>query len=76
MSDQAEDLEDQLKKAGITPRPNYQWLQRGPDLAEVLTRLLTLAHPDKWSQGQPATELAHELTIAINAARTHLEGQR
>jgi hypothetical protein len=35
----------------------------------LLLRLLTLAHPDKWSQGQPATELAHELTVAITAVR-------
>jgi hypothetical protein len=69
----AEDLEDQLKKAGITPRIGYQWLKRGPQLSEALTTLLTLAHPDKWSQGQPATELAHEVTILINALRAHEE---
>jgi septal ring factor EnvC (AmiA/AmiB activator) len=40
---------------------------------EALTTLLTLAHPDKWSQGQPATELAHELSVVINRLRTGAE---
>jgi hypothetical protein len=38
----------------------------------VLMQLLTLAHPDKWSHGQPATELAHELAVAINVQRATL----
>jgi hypothetical protein len=46
-----------------------------PTLEPILKQLLTLAHPDKWSQGQPATELAHELAIAINATREHMEVQ-
>jgi hypothetical protein len=33
-----------------------------------LTRLLTIAHPDKW-HNQPAETLAHELAVAINAMR-------
>jgi hypothetical protein len=40
-----------------------------------LTKLLVLCHPDKWSQGQPATELAHELTVQLNAWRERLEGR-
>jgi chromosome segregation ATPase len=28
--------------------------------------LIKLCHPDKWSQGQPATELAHELMVLLN----------
>jgi hypothetical protein len=28
-----------------------------------------VAHPDKWSQGQPASELAHELSLLINTMR-------
>jgi hypothetical protein len=47
-----------------------------PDLAEggtltdqTLKRLLVLAHPDRWSAGQPATELAHEMTVLINGLR-------
>jgi DNA repair ATPase RecN len=45
----------------------------GAPTHEDLTRLLVLAHPDQWSQGQPATELAHELAVAINKMR---EGAR
>lgn len=75
MYDKAKDLEDQLKRAGIPPRPHYQWLDRGPSLPDILTALLTLAHPDKWSQGQPATALAHELTLAINKVRQQGRGQ-
>ena len=43
----------------------------GPSKAD-LTSLLTLCHPDKWLQDQPATTLAHELTIAINRLRERL----
>ena len=35
----------------------------------LLRKLLTLCHPDKWDQGQPATALAHELTVEINRLR-------
>jgi hypothetical protein len=35
----------------------------------LLRKLLTLCHPDKWGQGQPATALAHELTVEINRLR-------
>jgi hypothetical protein len=27
--------------------------------------LIRLCHPDKWSQGQPATELAHEIMVML-----------
>ena len=37
--------------------------------ARTLRRLLALCHPDRWCQGQPATELAHELTVYLNARR-------
>jgi predicted RNase H-like nuclease (RuvC/YqgF family) len=40
-----------------------------------LTKLLVLCHPDKWSQGQPATALAHEITVRLNQLRARLEGQ-
>lgn len=44
-----------------------------PDwLSQELRRLLTMAHPDKWSQGQPATALAHEVTVALNTLRQRL----
>ncbi len=39
---------------------------------EILTSLLAVAHPDKWSQGQLATELAHELAVRLNALRAHV----
>jgi len=28
--------------------------------------LLKICHPDRWSQGQPATELAHEVMVRLN----------
>jgi hypothetical protein len=40
----------------------------------LLKKLLTLAHPDKWSAGQLATALAHEITVVLNDVRTQLEG--
>lgn len=52
-----------------TPRPRAQDASPGPTLEPLLKQLLTLCHPDKWSAGQPATALAHELSIAINALR-------
>jgi hypothetical protein len=35
----------------------------------MVRRLLGICHPDKWSQGQSATALAHELTVYLNAQR-------
>jgi gamma-glutamylcysteine synthetase len=32
---------------------------------EFRRRLIKLCHPDKWSQGQPATELAHEIMVIL-----------
>ena len=54
-------------------------LRAEPDASDTpvgmrdLTRLLALAHPDRWSQGQPATALAHELAVAIQQLREHQE---
>jgi hypothetical protein len=31
--------------------------------------LIKLCHPDRWSNGQPATELANELMVRLNAMR-------
>ena len=42
------------------------------DLTHVLTKLLALAHPDKWGQGQPATALAHEIAVTVNGLRERL----
>jgi hypothetical protein len=58
-----------------------QWVERtlgAPERGagnDILTKLLVVAHPDRWSQGQPATELAHELAIQINALRARMGGQ-
>ena len=43
-----------------------------PWLAQELRTLLTLVHPDRWSQGQPATALAHEVAVAVNGLRQRL----
>ena len=43
-------------------------------LDETLKKLLRMAHPDKWSQGQLATALAHEITVVLNDVRAQLEG--
>ena len=36
-----------------------------PTLEPTLKKLVTLCHPDKWSAGQLATALAHELTVVL-----------
>ena len=41
-------------------------------LNQELRRRLTMAHPDKWSRGQPATALAHAVAAAVNALRQRL----
>lgn len=41
----------------------------------ILKELLMLAHPDRWSQGQAAVDLAHDLTVTINAQRERLQGK-
>jgi hypothetical protein len=45
-----------------------------PVSSQDLKRLIALAHPDKW-QGQPATALAHELSVTINQLRAQQEGR-
>ncbi len=44
-----------------------------PTLEPTLKRLLALCHPDRWAQAQPASALAHELTVLINHVRSHGE---
>jgi hypothetical protein len=34
--------------------------------------LLTLTHSDNWSQGQPATQLAHEITVVVHMLRERM----
>jgi hypothetical protein len=43
--------------------------QQAGQSPEICRQLTQLCHPDKWSQGQPATELAHELMVALNAMK-------
>jgi len=44
-----------------------------PDwLSGELRRLLAVAHPDKWSAGQDAQALAHEVAATINTLRQRL----
>lgn len=38
----------------------------------MLKQLLRLVHPDLWCRGQPAAELAHELTVHINRLRAEV----
>jgi hypothetical protein len=53
-------------RARGTPAAVPAWL-----VQEVRT-LLALAHPDKWSAGQEAVTLAHELTVRLNGLRQQL----
>ena len=55
----------------IMQQPRRPSLQTSMDINTLLLNLLKLSHPDRWSQGQHATDLAHEITIALNAARQH-----
>ena len=41
-------------------------------MGQELRKLIIQTHPDKWNQGQPATELAYELSVALNALRARL----
>jgi hypothetical protein len=50
-------------------------MEDNPALWALCTKLLSLAHPDKWSQGQLATELAHELTLVLTEVRAHRAAQ-
>lgn len=40
---------------------------------DTLKALLVQCHPDRWSAGQPATALAHEMFVQLNALRQCLE---
>jgi hypothetical protein len=67
-----EDLQNRYTIVECNAHPSVL-VSASMDLAQVLTRLLTLAHPDKGCQGQLASELAHELALTINAIRATLE---
>lgn len=65
------------KVLGWTPTGEGQQFLEAMDsrIDTLLRQLLTLSHPDKWSQGQLATMLAHEMTTTINALRERLQGK-
>ena len=49
-----------------TPGARPSWLDH------ALRDLIVLAHPDKWSQGQAATELGHQVLLELNTLRARL----
>jgi hypothetical protein len=53
-------------------RRHRQPLLAPAHLDQALKSLLALAHPDRWSQGQPATALAHEIAVSLNGLRARL----
>jgi ssDNA-binding Zn-finger/Zn-ribbon topoisomerase 1 len=64
-------------QAQATQRSQPRHASTAHDLVRrELTQLLTLTHPDKWSAGQPAQALAHELTVALVDLRARLDGRR
>lgn len=63
------------KSLGWEPEEDSTLLgYEGHIIDTVLLGLLTLVHPDRWCQGQPASLLVHELAVAINAQRERLAG--
>jgi hypothetical protein len=51
---------EQMSWPGTRPQaPGRAWT------ADALKHLLTVAHPDKWSAGQSALDLAHEITVVL-----------
>jgi hypothetical protein len=61
---------------GWKPAPESLLDSESLALDVVLRQLLALAHPDRWAQGQAAKELAHEMTVALNAKRATLSPQK
>ncbi len=71
---------DQLQRAAA----RWKALSEGTEIAmgsrrppldlvdQELKKLIVLAHPDRWSQGQAAAELAHEVALTLNAVRQRL----
>jgi hypothetical protein len=44
-----------------------------PVTEKLFKKLMAMAHPDKWSQGQPAAELAHTLAVELNRLRQEVQ---
>jgi hypothetical protein len=69
-------LEHAEKVLGWKPAPESLLDTDSLALDVVLRQLLTLAHPDRWAQGQDAKELAHEITVMLNAKRATFNPQK
>src|SRR2546430_10836968 len=54
------DLQQRYKVLEFTTIREGTLVEEPVDLAHMLNQLIALCHPDKWSQGQLATALAHE----------------
>jgi hypothetical protein len=50
-----------------TPRPGTAPAPAPTPDEALVKQLKALCHPDHWSQGQAASELAHELMVTLNA---------
>ena len=61
----------EIKRLSVQGAPPLQ-LSLQEWVGQELQKLLTVAHPDKWSQGQPATALGHDVAAAINTIRQRL----
>jgi hypothetical protein len=59
--------------AGVDMTDEQRVIRDTRDLDGFLKQLILLTHPDKWSQGQSAADLAHVITEALNAARERPE---
>lgn len=64
-----------LENTYLTSALKHTQYREVPLTKADLTKLLALCHPDKWSQGQAATALAHEISVALNGWRDRIGGQ-
>ena len=67
-------LAAQVARLSLTT--NLRTLPNSEGLTRALTQLVSVAHPDRWDQGQPAAELAHVITQALLKLRTQLQRGR
>ena len=66
-----QDLAGRLARLSL---PAHTRARHNPELTRALTHIIATAHPDRWAQGQPATELAHVLTLELLKLRAQLQG--
>ena len=67
-------LQEQVRRLSLAT--NTKTLTDPEELTRALTHLVTLAHPDRWDQGQPAAELAHVITQELLKLCTQLQRGR